>query len=207
MDMRDSPSAWEPGAKGPRPEVVAQLADAPASDSVRLAKFGIGQVVKHRVFSFRGVIFDVDPVFANTEDWWLAIPAEITPAQGPAVLPPAGRERRRRLRRLRLRAEPAGRHHRRAGRQSQHLADLRRLPPRPVPPAPPHHALAPPHISSPPPPRGRGLDRPPAPVPRHLTSIWESLDVLPAGPLAGPPVGPPPSRETTDRFFLTRHST
>jgi heat shock protein HspQ len=79
MDMRDSPSAWEPGAKGPRPEFVAQIADGPASDSVRLAKFGIGQVVKHRVFSFRGVIFDVDPVFANTDDWWLAIPAEIRP--------------------------------------------------------------------------------------------------------------------------------
>jgi heat shock protein HspQ len=45
----------------------------------RLAKFGIGQVVKHRVFAFRGVIFDVDPVFANTEDWWLAIPAEVRP--------------------------------------------------------------------------------------------------------------------------------
>jgi heat shock protein HspQ len=79
MDMRDSPSAWEPGAKGPRPEFVAQIADAPPSDSVRLARFGIGQVVKHRVFSFRGVIFDVDPVFANTDDWWLAIPAEIRP--------------------------------------------------------------------------------------------------------------------------------
>ena len=79
MDMRDSPSAWEPGAKGPHPEFVAQIADAPASDSVRLAKFGIGQVVKHRVFSFRGVIFDVDPVFANTEEWWEAIPAEVRP--------------------------------------------------------------------------------------------------------------------------------
>ena len=46
---------------------------------LRLAKFGIGQVVKHRLFSFRGVIFDVDPVFANTEDWWLAIPPEARP--------------------------------------------------------------------------------------------------------------------------------
>ncbi|MFI4976532.1 MAG: heat shock protein HspQ [Caulobacterales bacterium] len=50
--------------------------DAPP---IRLAKFGIGQVVKHRVFSFRGVIFDVDPVFANTEEWWLAIPAHVRP--------------------------------------------------------------------------------------------------------------------------------
>ena len=78
MDMRDSPSAWEPGASGPHPEVVARIDDEPAP-TFREAKFGIGQVVKHRVFSFRGVIFDVDPVFANTEDWWLAIPAEIRP--------------------------------------------------------------------------------------------------------------------------------
>ena len=46
---------------------------------LRTAKFGIGQVVRHRVFSFRGVIFDVDPVFANTEEWWLAIPIEVRP--------------------------------------------------------------------------------------------------------------------------------
>ena len=43
------------------------------------AKFRIGQVVKHRFFPFRGVIFDVDPVFSNTEDWWNAIPAEVRP--------------------------------------------------------------------------------------------------------------------------------
>ena len=43
------------------------------------AKFGIGQVVKHRVYPFRGVIFDVDPVFANTEEWWLSIPEEVRP--------------------------------------------------------------------------------------------------------------------------------
>lgn len=43
------------------------------------AKFRIGQVVKHRVFPFRGVIFDVDPEFANTEEWWQAIPEEIRP--------------------------------------------------------------------------------------------------------------------------------
>ena len=79
MDMRDSPSAWEPGATGPHPEVVAQIADGPTSAAFRVAKFGIGQVVKHRVFSFRGVIFDVDPEFSNTEEWWLAIPAEIRP--------------------------------------------------------------------------------------------------------------------------------
>ncbi len=47
----------------------------------RLAKFGIGQVVKHRVFPFRGVIFDVDPTFNNTEEWWLSIPEEVRPTK------------------------------------------------------------------------------------------------------------------------------
>ena len=44
-----------------------------------LAKFGIGQVVKHRLFPFRGVIFDVDPEFSNTEEWWASIPEDIRP--------------------------------------------------------------------------------------------------------------------------------
>jgi heat shock protein HspQ len=47
----------------------------------RIAKFGIGQVVKHRVYPFRGVIFDVDPVFNNTEEWWRSIPADIRPSK------------------------------------------------------------------------------------------------------------------------------
>ena len=46
---------------------------------LRTAKFRIGQVVRHRLFPFRGVIFDVDPVFANTEEWYEAIPAEVRP--------------------------------------------------------------------------------------------------------------------------------
>ena len=45
----------------------------------RKAKFAVGQVVRHRVYPFRGVIFDIDPVFANTEEWWLAIPEELRP--------------------------------------------------------------------------------------------------------------------------------
>ena len=46
---------------------------------IRLAKFRIGQLVKHRVFPFRGVIFDVDPEFNNTEEWWNSIPAQVRP--------------------------------------------------------------------------------------------------------------------------------
>jgi heat shock protein HspQ len=45
----------------------------------RKARFGIGQVVKHRFFPFRGVIFDVDPTFDNTDEWWESIPEEIRP--------------------------------------------------------------------------------------------------------------------------------
>jgi heat shock protein HspQ len=45
----------------------------------RVARFPIGAVVKHRLFPFRGVIFDIDPVFANTEEWYQAIPAEVRP--------------------------------------------------------------------------------------------------------------------------------
>ncbi|MGF1455951.1 MAG: heat shock protein HspQ [Alphaproteobacteria bacterium] len=45
----------------------------------RHAKFAIGDVVRHRMFPFRGVIYDVDPEFANTEEWWLSIPEEIRP--------------------------------------------------------------------------------------------------------------------------------
>jgi heat shock protein HspQ len=47
----------------------------------RIAKFAIGQVVKHRVYPFRGVIYDVDPTFANTEEWWRSIPAEVRPSR------------------------------------------------------------------------------------------------------------------------------
>lgn len=47
----------------------------------RRSKFGIGQVVKHRIFPFRGVIYDIDPVFDNTEEWWNSIPEDIRPSK------------------------------------------------------------------------------------------------------------------------------
>jgi heat shock protein HspQ len=43
------------------------------------ARFSIGEVVRHRMFDFRGVIFDIDPVFANSEEWYQAIPEDIRP--------------------------------------------------------------------------------------------------------------------------------
>lgn len=50
-------------------------------ETMRRAKFAVGQVVKHRYYPFRGVIFDIDPVFANTDEWWEAIPEEIRPVK------------------------------------------------------------------------------------------------------------------------------
>ena len=47
--------------------------------AMKTAKFSIGQVVRHRLFPFRGIIFDVDPQFANTEEWYESIPAEVRP--------------------------------------------------------------------------------------------------------------------------------
>jgi len=49
--------------------------------AVRTAKFGIGDIVHHRHYPFRGVIFDVDPVFANTKEWWQSIPEEVRPSK------------------------------------------------------------------------------------------------------------------------------
>ncbi len=51
----------------------------PASSRVRTAIYAVGHVVRHRFFPFRGVIFDIDPVFNNTEEWWLSIPVEMRP--------------------------------------------------------------------------------------------------------------------------------
>ncbi|GAA4746179.1 heat shock protein HspQ [Sphingomonas daechungensis] len=45
------------------------------------ARFGIGDLVRHRLFDFRGVIFDVDPTFANTEEWYEAIPEDLRPSK------------------------------------------------------------------------------------------------------------------------------
>jgi heat shock protein HspQ len=49
--------------------------------NARTAKYAIGTVVKHRVYPFRGVIFDIDPVFNNTDEWWNSIPEEVRPSK------------------------------------------------------------------------------------------------------------------------------
>ena len=74
-------------AEGPNPYIgpMTQHDDIrigdgdPIAPPVAHARFAIGEVVKHRMFDFRGVIFDVDPVFANSDEWYEAIPEEIRP--------------------------------------------------------------------------------------------------------------------------------
>ena len=52
---------------------------ARAMNKIRSAKYQIGQVVRHRLFPFRGVVFDIDPMFNNTEEWYQSIPPEVRP--------------------------------------------------------------------------------------------------------------------------------
>jgi heat shock protein HspQ len=52
-----------------------------AAPAIAHARFSIGEVVRHRMFDFRGVIFDIDPVFANSEEWYQSIPENIRPAK------------------------------------------------------------------------------------------------------------------------------
>ena len=48
---------------------------------MRTAKFRIGEAVKHRFYPFRGVIYDVDPTFDHTDEWWESIPEDKRPAK------------------------------------------------------------------------------------------------------------------------------
>ena len=52
-----------------------------ADTTVRHARFAVGDVVRHRHFPFRGVVFDIDPTYANTDDWYEAIPEAIRPSK------------------------------------------------------------------------------------------------------------------------------
>jgi len=56
------------------------------------AKFDVGEVVHHRLFDYRGVIFDVDPVFSGTEEWYEQVAKSRPPRDQPwyHVLPDGG---------------------------------------------------------------------------------------------------------------------
>ena len=66
------------GIAARRPAPRASGASAQQRNA-RTAKYAVGQVVRHRIYPFRGVVFDIDPVFSNTEEWWLSIPPEVRP--------------------------------------------------------------------------------------------------------------------------------
>lgn len=57
---------------------AGRVIDAPLQNR---ARFAIGDVVRHRHHDFRGVVFDIDPVFANSEEWYESIPAEVRPTR------------------------------------------------------------------------------------------------------------------------------
>lgn len=58
-----------------------EAASAMPAPVAQQARFALGDVVRHRLFPFRGVVFDVDPEFANTEEWWESIPEAVRPAK------------------------------------------------------------------------------------------------------------------------------
>lgn len=70
------------GEKPAKTQKVAEKPEVPNLPNaipMRQAKYQIGQVLKHRLFDFRGVVFDVDPVFANTDEWYESIPEDSRP--------------------------------------------------------------------------------------------------------------------------------
>ncbi len=77
----DKASAAVPAAAAGAISACQRKAANAVSEPVCVARFGIGDVVRHRLFPFRGVVFDVDPEFANTDEWWEAIPEDVRPAK------------------------------------------------------------------------------------------------------------------------------
>ncbi|AXB75852.1 heat shock protein HspQ [Novosphingobium sp. P6W] len=55
---------------------AGRMIDAPRQTR---ARFAIGDVVRHKLHDFRGVVFDIDPVFANSDEWYESIPLEVRP--------------------------------------------------------------------------------------------------------------------------------
>jgi len=62
-----------------RPQPLGSGENGSSAPHLAEARYGIGAVVKHRIYPFRGVVFDIDPTFSNTEEWWESIPAEVRP--------------------------------------------------------------------------------------------------------------------------------
>ena len=91
----------------------------------RVAKFQMGQVVHHRVYSFRGVIFDIDPTFNNTDEWWESIPADVRPHKDQPYYHLLAENEATYYIAYVSEAEPGGRRDRRAGRPPRGRRDVR----------------------------------------------------------------------------------
>ena len=65
----------------PSPNVPDSIPSHAAAPLIERARFAPGDIVRHRMFDFRGVVFDVDPVFSNSDEWYEAIPEAIRPAK------------------------------------------------------------------------------------------------------------------------------
>ncbi len=62
-------------------EFPAAAQKAVSAPLIERARFAPGDIVRHRMFDFRGVVFDIDPVFSNSDEWYEAIPEDIRPAK------------------------------------------------------------------------------------------------------------------------------
>jgi len=62
-------------------ERSSPMGQSPIPAEIPSARFAIGEVVRHRLLDFRGVIFDVDAEFSNTEEWYQAIPEGLRPSK------------------------------------------------------------------------------------------------------------------------------
>lgn len=62
-------------------DLNANAATRGAGPLIGRAHFAPGDIVRHRMFDFRGVVFDIDPVFANSDEWYEAIPEDIRPSK------------------------------------------------------------------------------------------------------------------------------
>ena len=73
------PASTVPASAGPVKRRTGRTRKAVKMSAMSRARFAVGEVVRHKYYPFRGVIFDIDPVFANTEEWWQAIPEKMRP--------------------------------------------------------------------------------------------------------------------------------
>jgi heat shock protein HspQ len=70
-----------PACLSVRGNYIGTMSVVSQSENIPTARYGIGEMVRHRLLDFRGVIFDVDPVFANSDEWYEAIPEAMRPAK------------------------------------------------------------------------------------------------------------------------------